>query len=248
MEDRIFQLLVEQNDITWKSIIYDLINSEQMDPWDVNISLLTHKYVERLKQLREKDLKLSGKVLLAAAVLLKIKSNRLVSDDVEAFDRLLAGDQLDAGQFYDELEQELKAGEAYAMDQHVELMPRLPEPRKRKISVYELVRALEKALEVKQRRLWNSMPSSQVVLPHKKWDVGEAIKQVYAKVTVFLSKQARVLFSHLVTSQSKEEKIFTFIPLLHLSHQGKLALSQDVPFGDIQITVPEVNNNGVEQK
>lgn len=247
MEDRIFQLVVEQNDLGWKSIIYDLVNSEQMDPWDVNISLLTQKYVERLNQLRERDLIVSGKVLLAASILLRLKSNKLVSDDVEAFDRLLAGTEINESEFYDELERELSRGEASALSGNIELLPRLPESRKRKISVYELVRALEKALEVKKRRLWNTITSTDVHMPEKKWDIGESIKSVYSRISSFLSRNAELLFSHLLRSETKEEKIRTFIPLLHLSNQRKIELAQDVPFGDIKISlVKEVRSNVVE--
>ncbi len=246
MEDRIFQLVVEQNDIGWKSIIYELVNSAQMDPWDVNITLLTQKYIERLNQLRELDLKVSGKVLLAASILLRLKSNKLVSDDLEAFDRLLAGSEINEGEFYDELENELARGELSAMHEHVELLPRLPQPRKRKISVYELVRALEKALEVKKRRLWNTIIPGQVHMPDRKWDIGDAIKNVYAKILSFVGN-AEIFFSKLLSVQTKEEKIRTFIPLLHLCNQRKIELAQDVPFGDIKISlVKEVSANAVE--
>ena len=247
MEDRIFQLVVEQNDLGWKQIIYDLVNSESMDPWDVNISLLTQRYVERLNQLRATDLKVSGKVLLAASLLLRLKSYKLVSDDVEAFDRLLAGTSINENEFYDELEQELSRGEVSALNENVELLPRLPQPRKRKISVYELVRALEKALEVKKRRLWNIVTPVGIQMPDRKWDIGEAIKSVYARVCSFLSDKADIFFSRLLCSQTKEEKIRTFIPLLHLSNQRKVELSQDVPFGDIRISlVKDVVSNAVQ--
>ncbi|MBI4140560.1 segregation/condensation protein A [Candidatus Woesearchaeota archaeon] len=247
MEDRIFQLVVEQNDLGWKQIIYDLVNSESMDPWDVNISLLTQRYVERLNKLRASDLKVSGKVLLAASLLLRLKSYKLVSDDVEAFDRLLAGTSIDENEFYDELEQELSRGEVSALHENVELLPRLPQPRKRKISVYELVRALEKALEVKKRRLWNTVTPVGIQMPDRKWDIGEAIKSVYARVCSFLSGKADIFFSRLLRSQTKEEKIRTFIPLLHLSNQRKVELSQDVPFGDIKISlVKGVVSNAVQ--
>ena len=248
MQDRIFQLLVEDNEISWKSIIYDLVNSEQMDPWDVDVSSLTQKYVERLTQLREKDLKLSGKVLLAAAILLKIKSKRLVGDDMQEFDRLIAGTELDANEFYDGLEQELKQGEALALEEQGELMPHLPEPRKRKVSVHDLVSALEKALEVKKRRLWNSLPSSNVVVPEKMWDLGDSMKSVYARIKDFVSHGVSILFSSLLSSKTKEEKIFTFIPLLHLANQRKVELLQETPFGEIEIKVlPEVMSDGSQQ-
>ncbi len=248
MEDKIFQILVEQNEITWKSIILDLVNSQNMDPWNVDISVLTQKYIERLNQLREKDLKLSGKVLLAAAILLKVKSNRLVGEDIEGFDRLLAGSELNSAQFYDELEQELAQGEQYAANQNIELFPHMPAPRKRKISVHELVRALEKALEVKQRRILNSLPPSHIPIPEKKWDIGDAISKVYSKLLSFFTRHAEVFFSALIPSQTKEDKIRTFLPLLHLSNQRKIELSQDIPFGEIKISLLNEVKNGIEQK
>ena len=45
--DRIFGLLMSKTDeITWQTIIFDLVKSEQMDPWDIDISLLTQKYID----------------------------------------------------------------------------------------------------------------------------------------------------------------------------------------------------------
>ena len=61
-------MLVEKNEISWKTIIYDLINSEKMDPWNVDISQLTKKYLERLHSLKEHDLKVSGKGAFNAAI------------------------------------------------------------------------------------------------------------------------------------------------------------------------------------
>ncbi len=72
--EKILKIILDQNEITWQTIIYDLINSEQMDPWDIDISLLTAKYIGMIKTLENHDFRVSGKVLLAAALLLKIKS------------------------------------------------------------------------------------------------------------------------------------------------------------------------------
>ena len=90
--DRIFNLLLSKTDeITWQTIIFDLVKSEQMDPWDIDISLLTQKYIEMLRSLKEHDFRISGKVLLAAAILLKLKSHKLVGEELSELDRLLMG-------------------------------------------------------------------------------------------------------------------------------------------------------------
>jgi segregation and condensation protein A len=241
MQDRIYSLLVEQNEISWKSIIFDLINSEQMDPWDINISLLAGKYIERLHLLKEQDLKVGGKVLLAAAILLRVKSTKLVGDDLDEFDRLIAGTDLTQEQFYDDLEQELARGEELGLKEEFELMPRMPQARRRKVSVYDLVKALDKALEVKQRRVLNSVPPF-MELPARKFDVTAAISNLFHRILSLFSARPKLTFSELLPGNTKQDKVYTFIPLLHLAHQQKVDLEQKEQFGEIDIKIVEGKN------
>ena len=69
MQEEILQMLLKEEEISWKTILYDLVRNEQMDPWDINVSLLTKKYIEVIKTMQEHDFRISGKVLLAAAIL-----------------------------------------------------------------------------------------------------------------------------------------------------------------------------------
>ena len=39
--ERIFQILYKEDEVTWQSLLHELIKKEQMNPWDVNVSLLT---------------------------------------------------------------------------------------------------------------------------------------------------------------------------------------------------------------
>ena len=49
MQDRIFEMLLKEDEITWQTILYDLVKTEEMDPWDIDISLLSQKYLETVK-------------------------------------------------------------------------------------------------------------------------------------------------------------------------------------------------------
>ena len=227
--ERIFQILHNGDEITWQTLLYELIKKEEMNPWDINISLLTKKYIDTIKKLKEFDFRISGKVLLAAAILLKIKSNRLLNEDLSELDRLLT-------QSEEDLLEELDLEEPRAYDEEKPpLIPRTPQPRKRKVSVFDLVTALEKALEVKRRRVLNSIPPMDVKVPEKKRDITQIIKEVYGKVKTFFNRQNRLTFSQLVPSNKKEDKIYTFIPLLHLTTQRKVNLNQKEHFGEIEI-------------
>jgi segregation and condensation protein A len=236
MEDKIFQLLVEEDDITWKDIIFNLVKTEQMDPWDINIGLLSKKYIHLLKKAKELDFKISGKVVLAAAILLGLKSKRLVGEDLDEFDRMFAGNNVDEDEFYDDLAA-MRDASKITEEERVNLVPRTPQPRKRKVSVYDLVNALEKALEVKKRRIIKSIPTLEVEVPQKTTDIGLVIKQVYNRILdYFLEQKGRKMtFSQLVPSKDREDKILAFIPLLHLCNSRKIELEQQRHFGEIGI-------------
>ena len=74
-----------------EQLIYDLINTEQLDPWDINIVVLTDKFLERIEKMEETDFFISSKVLLAAALLLRITSEVLLNTNLKSIDDLLFG-------------------------------------------------------------------------------------------------------------------------------------------------------------
>ena len=230
--ERIFKIIHDEDEVTWQRLIYELVKTEQMDPWDINVSLLTKKYIEVIKQLKELDFRVSGKVLLAAAILLKIKSSRLLHEDLSEFDRLLT----ETGEMADELDFE-EIGPERREEEKYPLIPRTPQPRKRKVSIYDLVEALEKALEVKRRRVLNSIPPLNLEAPKKTRDITMVIKDVYGRIKSFFyrNNSNKVLFSQLTPSQAKEDKVHTFVPLLHLTTQRKVDLHQEQHFGEIEI-------------
>ena len=232
--EQIMRILLEKDDISWQQIIYELVRSEQMDPWDIDISLLAKKYIEMLRKLKELNFRVSGKIVLAAAILLKIKSTALVGRDMLELGRLIEQtESMEPDLIADDVNpdriKDLLNGEKPV------LIPRLPQPRKRKVSIHDLVRALEKALEVKERRLMNSMPKS-IIVPKKPVDITIIIKELYIKIKRFFAAGlAKLTFDKLTPSKNKEDVVYTFVPLLHLATQRKIDMLQEVPFGEIEI-------------
>lgn len=239
--EQILELLVEKDEVTWQDIMKDLVKSEAMNPWDINISSLTKKYIETIKGLKELDFRISGKVLLAAAILLKIKSNKLVGEDIEYLDRLISEQEED--ELLD-FEEDLVPREQEQMPKN--LIPRTPQPRKRKVSIYDLMGALEKALEVKRRRVLRSIPPMNVEIPEKKRDISDIIKEVYGKIKVWFweHKKNHLSFSQLLPEgATKQDKIYTFVPLLHLTNQRKIDIFQQQHFGEIDILLRKTSED-----
>jgi len=235
MNDQIYNMLVQKDEITWQSILLDLIKSEQMNPWNIDISVLSQRYIKSVRKMQEANFLISGKILLACALLLKIKSNKLVNEEIYNFDsQLFRQDET-----FEELEQLFDHAPAPEYDKP-RLTIKTPMPRKRKVTLQDLMNALQKALEVEKKRnikreLFNSI---KVEIPQKKIDISELIANVYNKIIdYFKTKKEKLTFTKLVNSEKKEDKVYTFIPLLHLDNQEKVTISQDEPFGEINIEI-----------
>lgn len=230
MQDRLYNLLIEKDEITWQSIVYDLIKTEQMNPWDIDISLLSQKYLETVKKMQEMNFFISGKVLLASALLLRIKSDKLIAEDVANLDAFLFGKE----------EENTESFEEYSDNPEINipsLAIKTPQARKRKVSVKELINALQKALDLSKKKEIRKLEEKnlKLTIPEKKVDITKLIKDIYERVMDFFKEKEVVTFSELIMSDRKEDKISIFIPLLHLDNQGKINLQQKEHFGEIEI-------------
>lgn len=241
--EQLFDMILNKDDISWQQIIFTAVKSEQMDPWDIDIKLLSQKFLEKLRLFKEMDFKVSGKVILAAAIMLRLKSNKLIGEDMNYLDQLIASSgQNEEDAFYDELSQ-MEGGKVNVSieGRNYELIPRTPQPRKRKVSVYDLVEALEKALEVKNRRKGFGGDEIHMEIPIKQVDIDHLIQKTFSEVMnhFMTQKEVKLMFSKLLKEGTKLEKVYTFIPLLHLSNEGKVNLTQEMHLGDIHISLGE---------
>ena len=234
-QQEIFNLLFEKDEITWQDLIYDLIKTEQMNPWDINIALIAEKFIETLGKMKQMDFRLSGKIILAAAFFLKIKSDKLLKEDMDVLNNLINPDNSEnIMDLLDEIPNKLEIPSEKPV-----LTYRTPQPRKRKVSVYDLVEALEKALEQDTKRFYRKKLSEakKVNIPKKERDMTLIINDVYKKIKKTLQKVEVVFFSQIISTESKEDKITVFVPLLYLDTQRKIDLEQKEHFGDISINL-----------
>ncbi len=235
-QEQIHDLLFSEQ-LSWQAIIYDLINAEQLDPWDIDISFLAQKYLERVHQLEEANFFISSKVLFAASILLRIKSEILLQHDLPGLDAILFGE---------EEEQKHYVQERLELDEDIpELVVRTPLPRFRKVTLDELMRALSNAIITENRRIKRIVTARQQeyetaqALPKHRINIQDKLREVHARLQgIFSNREERLAFSEFA-GQTSEERIATFIPLLHLDHQHQVWLEQDTPFAEIWILLKQ---------
>ena len=159
MQNKLFDMLMKEDEITWQTIIYDLVKSEQMDPWDIDVSLLSQKYLDAVKKLKEMNFVISGKVILASAVLLRIKSYRLVDEDLVRFEELINPPEEFDGELFSDVD--IQSIE----DNRVVIIPKTPQPRRRKVGVDDLVSALVNQADDTDVAIytWSSAPTTGII-------------------------------------------------------------------------------------
>ncbi len=232
MEEQVFDLLLKQEDISWKGILQELVRTEQMDPWNIDLMLLARRYIQVIREMQEHDFRISGKILLAAAFLLKLKATYLVEHDISNLDKLIS--QTETAD-EEELFEELAEGKREKLA--VSLIPRTPQPRTRKVSIHDLIEALQRAMESKKRVLAKYRPAT-MEFSRQKIDILGVIRELYHKIAYYAEKDKKDVlpFSRLLPPRAgKREKVYTFVPLLHLEHQRKVETSQEKPFEEIYV-------------
>lgn len=235
-QEQIHDLLFGER-LSWQAIIYDLINTEQLDPWDIDIVLLSDKYLIKVRELEEANFFVSSKVLLAAALLLRIKSEILLYKYLPSLDDVLFGRKEEKHDVQEKLE----------LDEDVpELVPRTPLPRLRKVTLQELMASLGNAMNTEQRRIKRIIVEKQreqetaISLPKRRINVHDRMREVYEMLQrMFNEKEEKISFKNLA-GQSKEERIGTFVPLLHLDNQKKVWLEQEEHLGEIWVWMKEL--------
>jgi len=251
MEDKVYDLIFNEEDPSWESLIYQLVRDDKIDPWDIDISVLTQEYLKMMKNIKNFNFRISGKVILAAAILLKLKSKGLgLEEFVELTEEPL--EQVYSIDF-PEINPDISLVTGVE-DSGKEVNVKVPRSRTRKVTLSELTEALRKAIEVEERREERRKEDIRIIDEKKKKistrtkiDIFKKIKEVYNRVLVFVKdkKGDNAEFVDILPSQEKKDVIWTFVPLLHLANSGKIKLEQKEAFGPIFVSI---SNNGRSKK
>ena len=235
--------IVIGKDPSWQSLIYDLIASEQMDPWNIDLGILCKSYLERIKEMEQNNFHISSKLLLAAALLLRIKSEILLNKYIRDIDNILFPQEEQIKKLIERIE--------INEDEIPILSPKTPLPRFKKVTLKELIDALDVAIKTETRRIDKEIAKKQaerlshVDIPKfRRINIKERIRRFYAKVLSSFKnppqKNALKLpYSHF-TGGSREEKLACFLPMLYLSNHGKVWLEQENHYQEIYVYLYDI--------
>lgn len=204
---------------TWKEFLIDLVRSEQMNPWDIDVGVVANRFLERVRELQTLDLRLPANIILASAILLRFKAETISFDagveDEVVDERLLEDEDLP------------------------ELIYNSRRPRERHVTLNELLDAVSHVMK-KGRRLGSARrrPSAiDVMLPETGMD--ERMAGVFAAALRLKDSEGVLLFSALVGNAEADAIAEQLLPVMHLVQEEKMLAWQDDYFGEIFLRVLE---------
>ncbi len=203
-------------------ILLGLVQEHKLDPWDVDIEKLAGVYLHRVREMREFDIRISGRTLLSASVLLRMKSDFVLngrggSVAEEGLEEVFDLDLPELGQ--------------------VTIVQRSP----RKITLLDLMGVLQDALkEIPARKPLQRRKLEKIMqtLSEYQINIERYLEELYQRIKSLVASGQDVPFSALVLERTRLAVARTLLLLLFLSIQGKVVLQQPEPFGEIFASVP----------
>jgi segregation and condensation protein A len=229
-EETLLQTIINQE--SWDDLIVHIVTMEDLDPWDVDLVKLTDSFLKYVENMEKLDFRIPAKVVLVAAILLKLKSDIL--------NPLIRPKE--SGNSFNVFSLEVEDYEHVKEKMlQIDLHPVVKRKIKRKVTLDELVSALKKAVKVHEKRKEKKTRIGRRVereIDITEEDIENRIMALMDDIDGLMAglDSEKVEFSKIVKKWNRDEIITHFMPLLHLSNRGEVLMEQEDFFKEILIS------------
>ncbi len=210
---------------TWREALLELVDTHKLDPWNIDIVEVASGYLQKIRNMEMLDLRIPANLILAAAILIRFKSDALRFEEQAPLPEEAIAPDEDYG---------------VAGIPPLELNGRIPP--KRMVTLDELITAMDRVFDEQKKREEKAqrieIPSvMNIQLPE--FNIEQRMAEVYGRVLAEKDSEGLATFSSLLREGTSEEIIYTLLPMLHLVQDRKLTVFQEKFFGEIFIRVQE---------
>ncbi len=237
-------------------ILVNLAKTGKIDPWDIDIVEVTDQYLQILAEIKSQDLKLTGKTLLFAAVLLRMKS-----DSLSGINFLEIGEP-EPDEFHEDdfLEMGLDSAAAplqnlpraafHTLDQVIRRRTSVKQPRNRRVTLKDLILELKRYEELEKRRRlketvekaerrrmrnFADLSSEEIVeLAHEEF-IEDTIIKLKDILERFFFNNETISLSQL-ENEGKIDRVSAYIAVLFLAARGEVELEQESFYSELYMT------------
>lgn len=239
-------------------IILDLVKEGKLDPWNIDIVDLYDKYMARISQLKQDNLRSVGKAILFSSTLLKIKSDILQGISINDFDPEPL-DYFEDDNFEADYEQmQIPTNNVVSFDEVLQRRTSVRLNRKRNVTLKDLIRhiqfyedlekkyAIKNALDRKERRVRNysTLKAAEIKeLAHDEY-VEEVVEKMRQNLCQILSREENIELRELCLLGF--DRSSAFIALLFLAREEEYEIKQKEFYGKLYVQKADKNEVEIE--
>lgn len=213
---------------TWKELLLELITTNGFDPWNVDIIEIANSFLKKVREMEKLDLAIPANIILAAAILLRYKSEVLRFEGETTVEQQLSEPPVEMPQF-----EELPV---------LTLTDRIPP--KRQFTITELMDEIERVIRYDStERIKKRQAQIEVVqLALNGIDMEKKMEEVLEQIKKNTDVEGWALFSSLLKGKEKKEVVYMLLSVLHLTQKKLIGIRQDELWGEIFIKLRERKN------
>jgi segregation and condensation protein A len=239
-------------------LLVEMAKTGEIDPWNIDIVKVADQYLKAVAELKEADLKITGKTVLYLAILLRMKSDQLAGINYlnppdEFLDELLEPDFMDNNRIIQ------PKFSFRSLDEVIKRRTSTKQPRIRNVTLEDLILELQKYEELEKRRSLKEKvekASNRRMMDYADFtadDIEEMAHEEFQEDTV---SQLRYLLERILIGQEqislteimdvgRLDKISAFLALLFLTARGGFSMHQDEFYAEVYVSpdVPAPSEN-----
>lgn len=202
-------------------VLVDLAKKGEIDPWDIDLTQVTEKFLEHIESLESQDLRVPARTLLYASILLRMKSDSL--------------DEEEDDDFCDEPFEE--EGRQPVRRRKPKTLPKPPIRRrtKRPVTLNELISELKKAERVAKRRSSHKKEKPEkgsvekaVSRAHEE-GIEDRIRTLRTAISLKLEGADRVAFKDV------GKDVLDYVSVLFMAGRREIWIEQETFFGELYL-------------
>ena len=228
-------------------ILVNMAKQGKIDPWNVNIVDVYDNYMMQIFKAKGQNLRLTGRTILFAAILLRLKSNILEGIDVLDFEPPQEIDELEYSDDLDYSEEYIPTNNVISIDEVLQRRTSVRLNHNRVVTLRDLIRQLEfyemldkkaslkNAHERAKRRVQNYArlsPDDIINLAHDEY-IENGVERLRANLDEILNRQDKIELNELTLLGM--DRVNAYISLLFLTVDSDYDLKQDEFYGDLYV-------------
>ena len=228
-------------------ILVNMAKQGKIDPWNVDIVDVYDNYMMQIFKAKGQNLRLTGRTILFAAILLRLKSNILEGIDVLDFEPPQEMDELEYTDDLDYSEEYIPTNNVISIDEVLQRRTSVRLNHNRVVTLRDLIRQLEfyemldkkaslkNAHERAKRRVQNYArlsPDDIINLAHDEY-IENGVQRLRANLEEILNRQDKIELNELTLLGM--DRVNAYISLLFLTVDSDYDLKQDEFYGDLYV-------------